>query len=105
MKPISYYRRHPPSDALGALPLCQAGRSPHDHVPHHPDHAVVLFHDELSWESATDLVDIVDLSRFCLAPSSVCRRCAWCIRPMTSSPECRAPFSFQQENLNVRQLD
>ena len=27
----------------------------------HPDHAVVLFDDELTWEAATDLVDIVDL--------------------------------------------
>ena len=27
----------------------------------HPDHAVVLFHDELTWEAASDLVDIVDL--------------------------------------------
>ena len=27
----------------------------------HPDHAVVRFDDELSWEAASDLVDIVDL--------------------------------------------
>ena len=27
----------------------------------HPDHAVVLFDDELTWPAATDLVDIVDL--------------------------------------------
>ena len=27
----------------------------------HPDHAVVLFHDELTWEAASDLVDVVDL--------------------------------------------
>ena len=27
----------------------------------HTDHAVVHFHDELSWQAATDLVDVVDL--------------------------------------------
>ena len=27
----------------------------------HPDHAVVRFDDELSWEAASDLVDVVDL--------------------------------------------
>ena len=27
----------------------------------HPDHAVVLFDDELNWPAATDLVDVVDL--------------------------------------------
>ena len=27
----------------------------------HPDHAVVHFHDELSWAAVTDLVDVVDL--------------------------------------------